>query len=49
MIAVTIQSNKIVSNEVKDHKVLLKPSCGYNRMNALANPVRCEVSPYISF
>ena len=31
--AVTIQSNKTVSNEVKDNQVLLEPSYGKNRMN----------------
>ena len=36
--AVTIQSNKIVSNEVKDSWVLLEPSYGKNQMNFLAYP-----------
>ena len=31
MRAVTIQSNKIVSNEVKDNKALLEPSCGKSK------------------
>ena len=39
MTAVTIQSNKIVSNEVKGNKVLLKPLYGKKRMNLLANPI----------
>jgi len=37
MTAVTIQSNKIVSNEVKDNYALLEPSYGKNQMNFLAN------------
>ena len=36
MRAVTIQSNKIVSNEVKDN--LLEPSYRNNTMDFLANP-----------
>ena len=31
--AVTMQSNKIVSNEVKDNQVLLEPSYGKSQMN----------------
>ena len=38
MTAVTIQFTKIVSNEVKDNKALLEPSCGKKQMNFLANP-----------
>ena len=34
MTVVIIQSNKIVSNEVKDHKVLLEPSYG-KKLNEL--------------
>ena len=37
MKAVTIRSNKIVSNEVIDKEVLLEPSYGKNLMNILAN------------
>ena len=37
MTAVTIQSNRIVSNEVKDNYALLEPSYGKNQMNFLAN------------
>ena len=36
MTAVTIQSNKIVSNEVKDSEVLLEPSYRKNQVNFLA-------------
>ena len=39
MTAVTIQSNKIVSNEVEDNKALLWPFYGKKQMNFLANPV----------
>ena len=39
MTPVTIQSNKIVSNEVKDNEVLLEPSYRKKQMNVLANPV----------
>ena len=37
MTAVTTQSNKIVSNEVKDNEGLLEPSYGKKRTNFLAN------------
>ena len=37
MKAVTMLSNKIVSNEVIDKEVLLEPSYGKNLMNILAN------------
>ena len=37
--AVTIQSNKIVSKEVKDNYALLEPSYGKNQKNFLARPV----------
>ena len=37
MKAVTMRSNKIVSNEVIDKEVLLEPSYGKNLMNILAN------------
>ena len=37
MTALTIQSNKIVSNEVKDNYALLEPSYGKKQMNFLAN------------
>ena len=39
MTPVTIQSNKIVSNEVKDNEVLLEPSYRKKQMNVLANPI----------
>ena len=39
MRAVTIQSNKIVSNEVKDNQALLEPSYGKNPTYFLANPM----------
>ena len=38
MAAVTIQSNKLVLNEVKDNQGLLQPSYRKNQMNFLANP-----------
>ena len=37
--AVTVQSNKIVSNDVKDNEVLRGPSYGKNQTNFLANPI----------
>ena len=37
MTAVTIQSNKFVSNEVKDNETLLEASYGKKQMNFLAN------------
>ena len=37
MTAVTIQSNKIVSNEVEDNKALLWPFYGKKQMNFLAH------------
>ena len=37
--AATIQSNKIVSNEVKDNGTLLEPLHGENVTDILANPV----------
>ena len=39
MTAVTIQSSKIVLNEVKDSKALLEPSYGKKQTNLLANPI----------
>ena len=39
MTAVTVQSNKVVSNEVQGHHVLLEPSYRENQTNFLANPV----------
>ena len=39
MTAVTIQSDKMVSNEVKDNEALLEPSYRKNQMNFLANPI----------
>ena len=39
MTAVTIQSNKITLNEVKDNQMLLEPLYGENQMNFLANPI----------
>ena len=38
MTAFTIQSNKLVANEIKDNQVLSEPSYGKNPMNFLANP-----------
>ena len=40
MTAVTIQSNKIVLNEVKNKSALLEPSYG-EKMNFLANLILC--------
>ena len=37
--AVTIQSNKIVLNEVKGNKAVLDPSYKKKQMNFLANPI----------
>ena len=37
MTAATIQSNKIVSNEVKDDYAVLEPPYGKNQMNFLAS------------
>ena len=39
MTAVTIQSKKIVLNEAKDNKALLKTSYRKKQMNFLANPI----------
>ena len=39
MTAVAIQPNKIVLNEVKDNKVLIKPSYGEKQTHFLANPI----------
>ena len=39
MTAVTIPSNKIVSNEVKDNQALLEPCYGKNQTNFLAKPI----------
>ena len=39
MTAVTMQCNKIFSNEVKDCYGLLQPSFRKKQMNALANPI----------
>ena len=39
MTAVMIQSNKIVSNEVKDNKALLEPSYGKHKRFVLVNPI----------
>ena len=44
MTAVEIQSNKIVSNEIKDDAALLEPSYGRNQ-TFLANPI--IYNPYI--
>ena len=33
MIAITVQSNKIVSNEVKDNSALLEPAYGKKKTN----------------
>ena len=43
MTAVTIQSNKIVSNEVKDNEALLEPSYGKNQMSFLANSIHKNI------
>ena len=40
MIPVTIQSNKIVSNEVKDNRGLLEPSYGKHKRFVLVNPIK---------
>lgn len=37
--AVTVQSSKIVSNEVKDKQALLEPSYRKIQMNYLVNPI----------
>ena len=42
-IAVTIQSNKIVSNKVKDNKAQLETSYGKKQMSFLANPILLEL------
>ena len=39
MTVVTIQSTKIVLNEVKDNLTLLEPSYGKNQMDFSANPI----------
>ena len=39
MTAVTIQSKKIVLNEVKDNLALLEPSYGRKQKKFLANPI----------
>ena len=39
MTAVTMQSNKIVLNEVKDNYALLEPSYRKNVMDIWANPI----------
>ena len=39
MTAVTIQSNKIVLNEVKGNQVLLEPSYRKHQMTFIANPI----------
>ena len=39
MTTLTIQSNKVVLNEVKDNKAPLEPSYGKNQMIFLANPI----------
>ena len=38
--AVTIQSNKIVSNDIKDNQALLEPSYRKNQTNFLSNLVK---------
>ena len=43
MTAVTIESNKIILNEVKNNEVLLEPSYGKNLTNFLANLVFKEM------
>ena len=39
MTAITIQSNKIVLNELKDNQTLLEPLHKKNQMNFLTNPI----------
>ena len=39
MTAVTIHSNKIVSNEVKDNQAVLEPSYRKKTNKLLANPI----------
>ena len=49
MTAVTIQSNKSVSNEVKDNQALLELSYGKKQMNFLANPMHSgELAPLLA-
>ena len=44
MTAITVQSNKIVSNEVKDNYALLEPLHRKNITDFLANPIHtCQV------
>ena len=47
MTAVTVQSNKIVSNEVKDNLVLPEPSYGESWMDFLANLIFLDVNPLL--
>ena len=46
MTVVTIQSNKIVLNEMKDNWALLEASCKKHWMNFLANPVCGCIQPH---
>ena len=43
--AVTVPSNKIVSNEVKDNYALLEPSYRKMQMNFLINPIKLGLGP----
>ena len=45
MTAVTIQPDKIVSNEVKDNYALLEPSYRKMQMNFLINPIKLGLGP----
>ena len=49
MTAVTIQSNKITSSEVKDKEALLGPSYGKNQTDSLANPICLVLSALLAF
>ena len=49
MIAVAIQSHKIVSNEVKDNYALLEPLYGKNQMNFLTkNYINLKIKQYLT-
>ena len=51
MTAVTTQSNKIVSNEVKDNQALLQPAYGRKKKKPifLANPIYFREAAYVKF
>ena len=49
MTAVTVPSNKIILNEVKDNQALLEPSCGENQGIFQAHPMlRKEVARHVA-